>query len=488
MDDFAEWMLGGSGGVGLPKGPGTGSAPAQPVMPPWRATSRHLCGLYPFIAGGGPPTIGVPMGRILDGQGFLCADHISWFRAGLISAPSAMVLALNGLGKSSMTRRMIIGHAHMGINSVVLGDIKPDYLELMHALGGQVIQIGHGRGGINPLDAGNVDEAAALLSDHPDIRTELLQAAHERKKSMIFMLMHIQRKRFPNDREQSVIDEAISILERRGGKASLVDLLNLVREAPAELREVALDRGDESRYREVTEELEVTLQALLRGEMGAIFTARETTPMLTDRSVIFDVSAIPGHQRDLRAAVLLACWSYGFATVEIAQSLADAGVTPRRFFDLIMEEVWSIIQVSSDMVDNINALTRLNRTYGVGQVMITHSMADFNALAKEEDRNKARGFVSRSKMLYLGGLPREEMELLGGVMPFSESEKERLIGWAASGGYDPFARSALDPPGMGKFMLKIGGAPGYTFRLDLCAEELALSEKSNSRWDRSVAS
>ena len=45
---------------------------------------------------------------------------------------------------------------------MVLGDIKPDYVDLVEALGGQVITIGHGRGGINPLDAGNVDGVKAV--------------------------------------------------------------------------------------------------------------------------------------------------------------------------------------------------------------------------------------------------------------------------------------------------------------------------------------
>ena len=112
--------------------------------------------MWPLIQAGAPPEIGAPMGPLLKQAGFLCADNISWFRRGLISAPSAMVLALNGLGKSSLVRRIILGTADEGVHSMILGDIKPDYVKLIRLLGGQVITIGHGKGGINPLDAGDV--------------------------------------------------------------------------------------------------------------------------------------------------------------------------------------------------------------------------------------------------------------------------------------------------------------------------------------------
>ena len=46
--------------------------------------------------------------------------------------------------------------------------------------------------------------------------------------------------------------------------------------------------------------------------------------MRMDRSVVFDIHSLIHEHDDIQAAVLLACWSYGFATVEIAQALADA--------------------------------------------------------------------------------------------------------------------------------------------------------------------
>ena len=45
------------------------------------------------------------------------------------------------------------------------------------------------------------------------------------------------------------------------------------------------------------------------------------------------------------------------------------------------------------MVDKIDALTRLNRQRGIGQIMVSHTMRDLEALVDDDDRAKARGFV-----------------------------------------------------------------------------------------------
>ena len=135
----------------------------------------------------------------------------------IIAAPSSMVIALNGLGKSSLVRRMALCHDAFGIRTMVLGDIKPDYVDVIEALGGQVIRIGHGKTGINPLDAGNVEEALELLPPGDPNRAALLGAAHERKKNLVASLIQIIRRRPPEDREETILDEAIRELERKGG-------------------------------------------------------------------------------------------------------------------------------------------------------------------------------------------------------------------------------------------------------------------------------
>lgn len=464
-------------------GRGGGMATIMPKINTWRGTSRQVCGLFPFAAGANAPLVGVPLGKSLDGIGAVCADPISWFERGLISAPSMFVLGLPGLGKSSLVRHMMMGWAGFGIHSMVLGDIKPDYVDLIEALGGQVIGIGHGRGQINPLDAGNAREVADLLP--PKQRDALLADAHARTLTMVSSLVNIIRGSAPSDREVTILDKALRVLEElttADFQPVLADLLQVIQEAPDEVRQAALDRGSMDRYREVTEDLEASLTALLSGRFGEIFAGKTTVAMKLDRSVVFDVSALLNAEESLQAAVLLACWSYGFASVEVSQALADAGVTPRQKYAIIMDELWRILRSGSGMVDNVDALTRLNRQIGVGQVMITHTMSDLDALATEADRMKARGFVERSKMLICGGLPLREMAKVTEVVAMSEKEQMLLSSWQDPAVHDPVSGAFTAPPGRGKFLLKVGNRPGISFQVQLTPRELSLND-TNKRWD-----
>lgn len=95
----------------------------------------------------------------------MCYDPISWFqRARLIRNPSMFVLGLPGLGKSTLVRRVLIGLAGYGTIPLVLGDVRPDYVDLIEALGGDVISLGGARGYLNPLDNSEALEASERLT------------------------------------------------------------------------------------------------------------------------------------------------------------------------------------------------------------------------------------------------------------------------------------------------------------------------------------
>ncbi|UTI63381.1 hypothetical protein NBH00_18765 [Paraconexibacter antarcticus] len=74
------------------------------------------------------------------------------------------MLGKPGLGKSTVIRRMALGLTGYGVMPLVLGDLKPDYVDLIKALGGQVITLGRGRGHLNILDPGEATSAASWLT------------------------------------------------------------------------------------------------------------------------------------------------------------------------------------------------------------------------------------------------------------------------------------------------------------------------------------
>jgi hypothetical protein len=448
----------------------------------WRGTSVQICGLWPFAAGTGTPMVGVPLGTSLISGATLCADPITWFRdARLISNPSVFVLGKPGLGKSSLLRRMALGLAGFGAVPLVLGDLKPDYVDLVQALGGQVITLGRGRGYLNVLDPGEASAAADRLTGRA--REEVMSDALARRHTMIATLLTLARATPPSDREEAILDVALRVLDdRHVGVPVLRDLLEVLADGPDEVRVVAMDRGDRGRYEDITELLRVSLHGLLgRGRLGEIFSQPSTVAMRRDVPVVFDVSSIDDGDSALQGAALMACWSYGFGAVNIAHALADAGLEPRRHYFVVLDELWRALRAGRGIVDRVDVLTRLNRQKGVGIAMCSHTMSDLQALSAEEDRMKARGFVERSGMVICAGLPRAEMEMLTRVVPMSRSEQELLEGWQDPAGWAGEEDEDREPPGRGNFLLKVGGRPGIPIRVQLTASERG-SHDTNKRW------
>lgn len=490
--------------------PGGGAAAVIVPEPEFRATSVQVCGLYPFGVGSGTPMKGAPLGRHQTTRATVCCDPIAWFQqAKLISNPSAFILGLPGLGKSTIIRRWIIALAATGVIPLVLGDIKPDHVAAIEILGGQVITVGPGEEFLNILDPGQPrdaimqlehaattqddratdaasrHDAAAATAEAARLRKlagEIRQDAHARRLTMVSTLIEIARGRpMDGDREENIISAALRLLERRTPDRApvLPDLLAIIREAPAELRAIALDRGDDNRYRELTDGLEASLVGLCSpdGALGRMFAHPTTTPMRRDVPVVYDISALGDADSGVLAATQLACWANGFASIHVSQVLAEAGLEPQRHYFVVLDELWKSLEAGSGIVDRINAVTRLNRQLGVGTVMATHSMEDLQALPTEEDRNKARGFIKRAGLVILGGLPADDLPLLNGVIRLSDAEQDAVASWTTPEGWD----NNDAPPGRGHFLIKVGGRPGVPIITKLTALERDIND-TNLLW------
>ena len=482
----------GPGPRGL-RGPGRGRVSYVEAPPEWRGTTVQVCGLFPFAVGGGSPTIGVPLGRNLLTGATVCCDPLAWFqRAKLIGNPSMFLLGLPALGKSTLVRRMVIGLAGGGTVPLVLGDLKPDYVDTVRALGGQVVRLGRGLGSLNVLDVGALDEAAEQLAAAglPANAAALREEAHGRRSAMVEALITLVRGTRPGDTERTVISAALRVLAQRHaalrtGDADapaplLGDVVRLLEQAPEQVRLPTLDRGDVQAYRAVVDPLQRSLLSLLDGPLGTVF-ARPTSQRiaLDATAVCVDVSGISAGDVSLQAAVLLACWSEGFAAVEAANALADAGLAPQRRFFIVLDELWRVLRSGEGMVDKVDELTRLNRNSGVGQAMITHSMADLRALRNPEDRDKAKGFIERAGLVVCGGLPAQEVDELSEIVAFSRAERRQVSSWSTPPGWDV----ASLPPGVGKFLIKSGQRPGIPVHIDLTRAELdAAVHDTNKRW------
>ena len=470
--------------------PGGGAARMFQSPREWRGSTRQVCGLWPFAAGATTPYSGAPLGIDLDSNSPVGCDPIAWFVDGIINNPSAFILALPGYWKSTLERHALLGMNGRGIIPLVPGDLKPDYVDEIEAMGGQVIQLAPGRGHLNVLDPGEISAIADRLP--PDIREKLLVDAHTRKLQLLLALISILRKGHVTPNEENILDKALVLLEtEHEGVPVVQDLLDVIVSRPQALQDIALDRGDPDRYKDATDALVASLMSLNgQGRFGDMFSKPTSAALRMDRPAVFDVSQIGDIHRDVQAAALLACWTTTFASVEVAHALADAGLGPRRNYFVVLDELWRALRAGAEMVNRIDALTRLNRNEGVGQAMITHTMSDLESLPTETERQAARGFVERSGMVITGALPHAEMEKLRQAVTVSNAEAARLVSWADPGSWSRIAKkrsrsgAPRQAPGVGKFMIKVGGRPGISVAVRLTQVEIEMNN-TNKRWGNS---
>lgn len=463
-------------------GRGGGRAGYVEAAPEWRATTRQVCGLWPFTCGAGTPMIGVPVGRDLRSQATVCCDPISWFaRAGLIANPSMFVLGKPGLGKSSLIRRMAVGLCGYGVQPLIFGDLKPDYVDLITALGGNVVSLGRGQGALNVLDPGAATAATLRLTG--DARRKLSADALGRRLTMVAALVGLNRRDRVTDVEEAIVAAALGVLDlrHRPGDATLVELIGVLEEGPEVLRRVTLARDDDSRYRAATDGLQASLVALVDGALGSTFARRTSVSVTLDGPLCIDISGIAETDEKLQAAVLLACWGEGFGAIAAAQALADAGLEPQRNFFIVLDELWRVLRAGEGLVDRVDALTRLNRQKGVGMALITHSMADLLALPAEADRMKARGFAERAGFIATAGLAADQLPALEAVVGLSQPERDLITSWSSPPSWDVVGEQDAPPPGRGKFLIKVGGRPGIPVEVVLTEAERAVND-TNKQW------
>jgi hypothetical protein len=538
-------------------GPFGGSDRIVGSMVEARGTTDVVKGLYPWVVGSGSPLIGTPVGVHLSTGEPVHLDLTGWMRrGGLITAPTALILALNGYGKSSLVRRLQAGSIAQGHLSMVLGDCKPDFRVQTEAMGGQVIQVGDSHGKINPLDVGAMGDAVAMMVEAADFlascmdvsRTDCTDAVfttlgdklgreweassawqrrefikqlrtaarsmrleiRKRQSMTVASLVQLVRGTPIAEFEETMISSGIDVLYEEGGFADdepplLEDLYNVIC-APTDtlIEDAGIQPGrkadpvthqlsSESEYLDDIKPLRRSLRSLIRGEFGEVFNGPTDVKLdLSAPCIDVDVSNIPHSEASpLRAAVLFACWSDGLGAVSAANRLSDFGLRERRISQVIMDELWQVLQASPQMVSKINQLSRLNRQTATELIMITHSIADFSAVETDAAVAEADGLVERSRVKIIGAVPSKEIERLRRVIEITDTEEGMLTTWSSppaivGEGARP-GEEPPTPPGTGNFLIKVGergaGIPFHMF--PTMAEKLADVHNTNRAYDDS---
>jgi hypothetical protein len=451
--------------------PGAGRAAHVGSAPEYQATTTQVCGLFPFVAGSGAPAAGTPVGRHqLTGE-VVCLDPLAWLRSALVTNPGEFIFGQPGIGKSTLVKRQVTGAVATGTRVLVLGDTKPDYTMLVEHLGGQVIRIGRGLDTINPLDAGPLGDALRQMSgaDAQALRWEV----RSRRLSLLMALCTLIRGARLSNAEEVILGRVVDLLDDRlpaGWQPTVTDVLTVIEQGPDVLRSAAR-AGTPGEYRERAAGLVFTLDLLCSGSLAGVFDQRTSVPIDLDApAVSVDISRVGAAGDQLLTAAMLCTWAHGYAMVDAAATLAGQQLAPRRSYLAVMDELWRALRGAPGLVEYADSLTRLNRAKGMGTIMITHSLADLDALATEEDRAKARGFVERCAITVMGGLPPRELARVNDITPLTGPEQELVTSWSAPDSWLPGARH----PGRGKYLIKTGERLGIPIELSLVGAEHAL--------------
>ena len=426
----------------------------------YAGTTSQVCGLFPFAVPSGAAVHGVPIGRHMHTAEPVGLDPAEWLRTGLVSNTGVWVQGQPGIGKSSITKRLLVGLVGFGMTAVVPGDVKGEYTPLVEALGGAACRLGRGRHTLNPLDPGPLAALAAAAVGTE--RERLRETIRARRQSLLEALVSIVRRGAVNVTERRLLASALD-LAATTDQPVIPDVLHVLTTGPDPLPRLAAS-ADPTDYRRTTRDLVNTLGLLCDGPIRGLFDRRSTITVDPDTPALsLDISALDDDDDDVVAAAMLCSWTW-------SANLVDATTGARRNIVQIQDELWRALRVAPGLVERSDRITRLNRHRGVVSFQITHSLDDLEALPTEADRAKARGMAARNGILLLGGMADKELDGLRRITPLTDNEAALVTSWAAP----PTWHAGHTHPGRGKYLIKSGERIGLPVALSLTPTERQL--------------
>ena len=196
--------------------------------------------------------------------------------------------------------------------------------------------------------------------------------------------------------------------------------------------------------------------------------------------VTMDISRVGAAGDRLLTAAMLCTWAHGHAIVDAAAAIAGQQAVMPRPTLAVMDELWRALRGAPGLVEHADSLTRLNRARGMGTIMITHSLADLDALPTEEDRAKARGIAERCAITVLAALPPRELDRVSEIVPLTTRERELVTSWAAPESWLPGTRH----PGRGRYLIKAGERTGLPVEMTLVGDEYYLYDTDQAIRDK----
>ena len=321
-----------------------------------RATTAHLCSVYPFHADTGFGVHGVLMGANVTGGGSaFYYDGFSFYEAGHLTNPNIFITGDIGTGKSATAKALIrrTRAVYGASRYVAIMDPKGEYGDLATDMGLTTIKLRpNGTVRINPMDMGSsstdLDEAIMIRQQ---LARQLIAAMLGRPLDAI---------------EDAVLDSAIDQLSHSGQPFTLRDVQAAVANPTPEL--VQLTRRDEAEVARaatpvalmINKLCERSLKGMFDGETNIDIDFRDGAGIVLDLSEVYDnPEAFP--------LVMLA------ATVWLREALRNV---PGRKSLQVVDEAWAAVRFGAAY---FQSSLKLARTHGVATMLIVHKPSDLSA-------------------------------------------------------------------------------------------------------------
>lgn len=351
---------------------------ARLAVPPHRATSQHLAGIYPFVADSGIGHHGPIVGVDLNADALW---HFSPWDAyadtGDRGAFSTNVLVLGAYrsGKSAVIKTLAVRSIAFGHQAVVPSDSKGEWVVVAEAVGGTVIRLGGSHGTrLNPLDRG---PRRTGTSDEQDE-----QLVRQRRAATLISLVQLTVE----SGTLTAAEHACIHLALQRAVAS-TDNQPTLRHVHTELESIAVDNTGDPELRAAASGPRFAMRRFVEGDLSGLFEDEstvafdETAPM-----VVVDTSELFA-RGDLVAQLAQVC-----TTAWVQAVISDREARRTRY--VIREEGWRDMS-SLAALQMYQQWLKLSRHYGISNIVILHKMGDLDAVgdANSQERNLAYSVV-----------------------------------------------------------------------------------------------
>jgi hypothetical protein len=349
---------------------------ARLAVPPHRATSQHLAGIYPFVADTGLGHVGPVIGVDLNADALW---HFSPWDAyadtserGAFST-NVLVLGAYRSGKSAVVKTLAVRSIAFGHQAVVPSDSKGEWVVVAEAVGGTVIRLGGtGQARLNPLDRGPRRTGATDEQDE--------QLVRQRRAATLISLVEMTLE---SGRLTAAEHACIHLALERAVAGSKGE--PTLRRVHAELEAIAAGKAAaDPDLKAAVSGPRFALRRFVDGDLSGLFEDESTVAFDEDAPmVVVDTSELFA-RGDLVAQLTQVCTT---AWVQAVISDRDA----RRTRYVIREEGWRDMS-SLAALQMYQQWLKLSRHYGISNIVILHKMGDLDAVGDADSQERSLAY------------------------------------------------------------------------------------------------